>query len=335
VVGGSAAGSALLHLPRAGERGLHRSHRNIRRPVLFVNPKSGDGTAGRVGLVAAAEARGIRVVPLERGDDLRELARAAVRDGADCLGAAGGDGTLALVAEVAIESDLPFVCIPAGTRNHFALDLGLDRADPVGALDAFTDAYKRYIDVAEVNGRMFLNNVSIGAYGEVVADEQYRERKIGTALSKLPDLIGLESTALDLRFTDGDGATHDSAIVLHVSNNAYELTPRPGFGTRPSLNDGLLGVVAIVHGTNIASPVHVMRWESPTFDVTSGVPVAAGLDGEAVELESPVRFRVRPGVLHVRIPTHATGVSPAGFRPRFTWHTVERLASVVAGHLPS
>jgi hypothetical protein len=69
--------------------------------------------------------------------------------------------------------------------------------------------------------------------------------------------------------------------------------------------------------------------------VTSGVPVAAGLDGEAVELESPVRFRVRPGVLHVRIPTHATGVSPAGFRPRFTWHTVERLASVVAGHLPS
>jgi diacylglycerol kinase family enzyme len=334
VIAGSAAGSALLHLPRRAGTRPSRSHAVLRRPVLFVNPKSGDGTAEQVGLVDAARERGIDAVALSKGDDLKELARAAVRDGADVLGAAGGDGTLAQVAEVAIEAGLPFVCIPAGTRNHFALDLGLDRTDPLGALDAFTEAFDRRIDVAEVNGSMFLNNVSIGAYGEVVADEQYRERKIGTALSKLPELIGPEAEGLDLQFTDGDGSKHDSAIVVHVSNNAYELTPRPGFGTRPSLSDGLLGIVAVVEGS-LAAPVRVLRWESPTFDLTSGAGVPAGLDGEAVELTSPVQFRIRPGVLLVRIPTHAMGVSPSGFRPGLSWATVKRLGSVAAGRLPA
>ena len=123
---------------------------------------------------------------LQKGDDLTGMARAAAERGADCLGAAGGDGTQAQVALVCIERQLPFVCIPAGTRNHFALDLGLDRDDPLGGLRAFGDAYTKRIDVGEVNGDMFLNNVSIGAYGEVVAEEQYRENKIGTALAKLP-----------------------------------------------------------------------------------------------------------------------------------------------------
>ena len=335
LAGGSAAGSALLHSPRAGgRRSLVRPLRTPNRPVLFVNPKSGDGTAARVGLVDAARRRGITVVELGADDDLLALARDAVRTGADCLGAGGGDGTLALVAQVAIEADVPFVCVPAGTRNHFAVDLGLDRSDPVGALDAFTDSYKKRIDVSEVNGRLFLNNVSIGAYGEVVADEQYRERKIGTALAKLPQLIGPESTPLDLRFGDGDGTQYDSAIVVHVSNNAYELAPRPGFGTRPSLSDGLLGIVAVVHGTGIASPVRVVRWEAPTFRLDSDAPVPAGLDGEAIELQPPIRFRVRPGVLRVRIPTHALGASPAGLRPRLSWRTVQRLTAVAAGRVP-
>ena len=148
---------------------------------------------------------GIDATVLGKDDDLLELARAAVRAGADCLGAAGGDGTLALVAEVAIESGLPFVCIPAGTRNHFALDLGLDREDPLGALDAFGEAVEREIDVGDVSGHMFLNNVSIGAYGEIVANDAYRDNKVGTALLKLPELIGPDAQPLDLRFTDGNG----------------------------------------------------------------------------------------------------------------------------------
>jgi diacylglycerol kinase family enzyme len=292
-------------------------------------------STGRVGLVQVARERGIQVVELARGDDLRARARAAVAEGADCLGAAGGDGTLAQVAEVAIEADVPFVCVPAGTRNHFALDLGLDRADPVGALDAFRDAYKKRIDVAVVNGRMFLNNVSVGAYGEVVADEQYREHKIGTALSKLPELIGPEAEPMDLRFVDGEGEAHDTAVVVHVSNNAYELTPRRGFGTRPSLSDGRLGVVAVVRGVVLPGPVRVLRWEAPTFVLHSSGPVAAGLDGEAVEFESPLHFRIRPSALRVRIPVHAVGVSPAAMRPRLSRRTVARLGSLAVGRFPA
>ena len=197
LAGGAAGRTALLASPRPARHHLHRPRTRPRKAVLFVNPHSGDGTAERVGLVAAARAAGLEVHELQKGDDLTGMARAAAEAGADCLGAAGGDGTQAQVALVCIERQLPFVCIPAGTRNHFALDLGLDRNDPLGGLSAFGDAYTKRIDVGEVNGDMFLNNVSIGAYGEVVAEEQYRENKIGTALAKLPTLIGPEAEPLE------------------------------------------------------------------------------------------------------------------------------------------
>ena len=138
------------------------------RPVLFVNPRSGGGKATRAGLAERARERGIDAIVLRPDDDLAALVDDAVSRGADALGAAGGDGSLAVVAAAALAHDLPFVCVPAGTRNHFALDAGVDRADLVGSLDAFTDGVERRIDVAEVNGRLFLNNVSLGIYGDAV-----------------------------------------------------------------------------------------------------------------------------------------------------------------------
>lgn len=335
VAAGSAAGAALLHAPRkGGPPPPVPVDAPSTRPVLFVNPRSGDGTAERVGLVDAARRRGITAVELTAGTDLVAEARRAADEGADCLGAAGGDGTLAQVALVAIERGLPFVCVPAGTRNHFALDLGLDRQDPLGGLDAFHTALEQRIDVAEVQGRLFLNNVSVGAYGEVVAEQQYRERKVGTALAKLPDLIGPDAEPLDLRFVDGSGVEHDSAIVVHVSNNVYDLAPRPGFGTRPSLVDGQLGIVAVVHEPGLTGPVRVLRWQAPTFELDSAGPLAAGLDGEALELEPPVQFKILAGVLRVRMPVHAVGASPAGRRPRLTRRTLERLRDLSLGRVP-
>lgn len=334
-VGGALGRVALLNSPRPAHHHLHRPRTTPQRPVLFVNPHSGDGTAERVGLVAAARAAGLEVHELQRGEDLTGMARQAAANGADCLGAAGGDGTQAQVAEVCIERGLPFVCIPAGTRNHFALDLGLDRTDPLGGLSAFSDAYTKSIDVGDVNGDMFLNNVSIGAYGEVVAEEQYREHKLGTALAKLPTLIGPDAEPLDLRFTDGDGVQHDSALVLHVSNNAYELTPRPGFGSRPSMSDGKLGIVAVVQATGLGGPVRVLRWEAPTFAIESGSDVLGGLDGEARSFPSPVLFSIKPSVLTVRIPLDAVGVSPSALRPRFSRTTLDRMVALAAGRPPA
>jgi diacylglycerol kinase family enzyme len=105
-----------------------------------MNPKSGGGKVERFNLVEEARRRGIEPVVLAPGDDLLQLAEQAVAGGADVIGMAGGDGSQALVATVATRHDVGFVCVPAGTRNHLAMDLGLDRADVAGALDAFGEA---------------------------------------------------------------------------------------------------------------------------------------------------------------------------------------------------
>ncbi len=160
------------------------------RPIVIWNPRSGGGKALSANLAEEARARGIEPIELKPGDDLIVLVRGAVAGGADALAAAGGDGTQALVASIAAEHDLPFACIPAGTRNHFALDLGVDRDDVVGALDAFVSGRERRIDLAEVNGRVFVNNVSLGLYAEAVQRQGYRDAKLRTILETAPDVLG-------------------------------------------------------------------------------------------------------------------------------------------------
>jgi diacylglycerol kinase family enzyme len=160
------------------------------KSVLIVNPRSGGGKADRFDLVAQCRARGIEPILFEPGDDLTTLATAAVRIGANALGMAGGDGSQAAVAAVAAEHDLPYVCIPAGTRNHFALDLGIDRNDVVSALDAFSDGHERSIDLGRVNGRAFVNNVAMGVYGAVVQSSAYREHKMRTVIDMMRSTLG-------------------------------------------------------------------------------------------------------------------------------------------------
>ena len=148
--------------------------------VLIINLKSGGGKAERFDLAGEARRRGIEPIVLQPGDDLLELAESAIARGAQVIGMAGGDGSQALVATVAARRDIAHVCIPAGTRNHFALDLGLDRDDVVGALDAFTDGVERRIDLARVNDRVFVNNASLGVYAKVVQSDAYRDAKLET-----------------------------------------------------------------------------------------------------------------------------------------------------------
>ena len=181
--------------------------------------------------------RGLEVVELGTGEDLEELVRAAVGRGADGLAMAGGDGSQALVAAIAAEHDLPYACIPSGTRNHFALDLGVDREDVVGALDAFVDGGERYVDLGEVNGRVFVNNVSLGVYAEAVSQDDYRESKLRTLLDTLTDTLGPDGEPVELRWTDPDGAEQASTALVLVSNNPYRLGPTLGSGTRPRLDE--------------------------------------------------------------------------------------------------
>jgi len=281
-----------------------------RRPVLFVNPRSGDGSATRNRVVERARERGVEAVTLGPGDDLRTRVLEVVADGADALGMAGGDGSLADVAAVAAAHGLPFVCIPVGTRNHFALDLGVDRQDVPGALDAFTDGVERLIDVGEVNGRIFLNNVSIGIYGEAVRQAAYRVTKVRTLAETAQKVLGPSGRMPALRLVDDTGREHARLAVLLVSNNPYA----PGLATRPTLASGQLGILVLDTPEERQHPPG-RAWSAPHLEVQAPAAVHAGIDGEAVELVPPLEFSVRPAALRVRISARHPGASPVARIP--------------------
>ncbi|MFL5780777.1 MAG: diacylglycerol/lipid kinase family protein [Thermoleophilaceae bacterium] len=296
--------------------------------VLFYNPKSGGGKAEKFHLAREARARGITPVELRREDDLRELVDAAVSRGADALAAAGGDGTQAIVAAGAAEHGLPYACIPAGTRNHFALDLGVDRDDVVGALDAFVDGGERRVDLAEVNGRVFVNNVSLGVYAEAVQQAGYRDAKLRTIAQTVPTVVGPKGRRLDLHWIDGDGHKHASADVMLISNDPYRLGRALGSGTRPRLDTGVLGIAVAVAGNGRSSRGRFMTWSAGDFEIESEDQVPAGLDGEAVRLDSPLRFRSRPRALRVRVARRHPGQSPSASLPDTPWGVIASLAAI-------
>ncbi len=268
-------------------------------PALIVNPRSGGGKAQGYDLVGRCRSRGIEPVVMKEGDDLASLAAAAVSSGADVIGMAGGDGSQAIVAAVASRHDIPYVCIPAGTRNHFALDIGLDREDVIGALDAFHHGSERRIDLAQVNGRVFVNNASIGFYGTVVQSPEYRDAKLRTVIEMLPDLLGPGATPFDLRFSDPDGAEYESAQLVLVSNNRYQLDPLAAQGTRGTMDGGKLGVVVVPDGPPLGRP---REWTTVRFEIDSAATIDVGLDGEAVRLKPPLQFESLPAALRIRTP---------------------------------
>ena len=204
----------------------------------------------RLDLVANCECRGIRAVVLEAGMDWRHTVRDVAASGLDVLGMAGGDGSQAMVATVAAEFDLPMVVVPAGTRNHLALDLGLDCEDVLGALDAYGDAVERTMDVADLNGQVFVNNVSLGLYAAIVRSPNYRDAKVETTLAALPEVLGPDAEPFDLRFTGPDAEEHRGAHVIQISNNPYGTTAG-ALSSRPRLDTHQLGVIALLLGKPI------------------------------------------------------------------------------------
>lgn len=259
-------------------------------PFLIVNPRAGGGGAEQ--LIAAAAERGIRTHVLGQDDDVAELARTA---DAGVLGMAGGDGSLAKVARVALERGLPFACVPLGTRNHFARDLGLDRGNPIAALDAFTDGAERRVDVGFANDRLFLNNVSLGVYAHLVQRREHHRRR-RDAFARVRALAAVAAH----RHGDGlmlDGAPLDARVVV-VSNNAYDLAVL-SLGERKRLDEGRLYLYA---------PAGVLRSHrdgrpGERFTIAARRRhVRSAVDGEPEVLEMPVEFSVAAGALRVLVP---------------------------------
>jgi diacylglycerol kinase family enzyme len=334
---------ALRDRPPPGVRAPAAQH-----PVLIMNPKSGGGKVEQCNLVEESRKRGIEPVVLGPGDDLEELARAAVANGADVIGMAGGDGSQALVSTIAIEHDLPYVCVPAGTRNHLALDLGVDRDDVVGALEAFAHGYERRVDVARCAGRVFVNNVSLGVYARIVQSDEYRDDKLGTTAEMIPQLLGPGSDGFDLEYTGPSGTQHERADLMLISNNRYKLDRLGGFGSRVRMDTGKLGIVVLqvrtaadvaeLMAAQTAGTISRYRgwreWEAETFEVQSSEPIEAGVDGEALVFDSPLRFEIVPGALRVRVAPHHPGYSPAALADSVRRGGIRRLVGVAIGRDP-
>ncbi len=264
--------------------------------LLLINPRSGDQRPSAEELARAAQERGVEARLLRPNEDAAELAR---RSGAAVLGVAGGDGSLASVAEAALETGAAFVCVPFGTRNHFARDLGLDHDDPLGALAAFDGGGARAIDVGRVGSRLFLNNVSLGTYAALVHRRE-RHRRRGEALARARAL--LESARRRHRLRARVNGEQVLARVLLVGNNRYELDLFT-LGARERLDAGELFLWT-------ADGLLPRRWEertAPRFRIELDAPrVGAAVDGEPAALEPPLDFESLPRALRVLLPGTTT-----------------------------
>jgi diacylglycerol kinase family enzyme len=327
-----AAGRRALAVPAGTTGAPEYDTPPPRRPYLIMNPRSGGGKVHRFDLVSRARALGAEVMVLDGSADVVDLAERAVREGADMLGVAGGDGTQALVAGIAAEHGLPFLVISAGTRNHFALDLGLDREDPATCLQALSDGVELHIDLGLIGDRTFVNNASFGAYAAVVQSPAYRDDKTGTTLDMLPDLLaGHRGPQLRVRAGDLD-LTGPQAVL--VSNNPYGSDDLAGLGRRFRLDGGVLGVLAVtVRGAvDAAGLVRGRRWSkavtvgtaAETVIEADAPSIPVGIDGEAVLMPTPVRCTVRPAALRVRVPRSRPGVPTPP--PELDWTRLRRLA---------
>jgi diacylglycerol kinase family enzyme len=297
---------------------------SIRHPFLVMNPRSGGGKVGRFALREKAEHLGATVVILEDAyRDLGPLLRQAVDDGADLLGAAGGDGTLGVVAGVAVERGVEFMVVPAGTRNHFAMDLGLDRAHPDQALDALCDGEVLLVDLGTANGRPFVNTASFGAYADIVERPDYRNDKLRVTVAALPELAA-DHEQHGFTVAAGNRTVTDPIAAL-VSNNPYDKDVG-GLDRRSRLDTGVLGLIcvrlqapgpppALVRGLRTDPPV--IRTTAVTVVVDAAQPtIAVAIDGESVQMQTPVRCSVLPHVLRVRVPRQRQrhGRPPGGLR---------------------
>ena len=294
-------------------------------PVLIVNPKSGNGRAAAIDLVHTAQWLGLETVTMQAGDDLAALAGRAVDRGCDHLIMAGGDGSLAIVATVAMARDVPFSCIPVGTRNHFAMDLGLDRGHPLRSLDADLDGSEKLVDVGIVAGQVFLNNVSFGLYARAIADPEYRSHRARSMADAAVDTARNLETQLTLTLPDGRVVA--DVEVLLTSNNPYLFVGPPDFARRTALDTGTLGIILADRRSRLKrGPSAFTRSEAPKLTVHSDpAEIRAGVDGELRTFHAPIEVAIAPRALRVLVPKHT--------RSRSLKESIEQLNERAIVHL--
>jgi diacylglycerol kinase family enzyme len=327
-------------VPASAPPSEKKSPPRFSKMTLLINPKSGGGKAEKFDLVNKARSMGVDVHVLSKEDDLLALAREAAESGAEVLAMGGGDGSLGLVATVAMEYNLPFICIPVGTRNHFAMDMNLDRNDPVAALAAF-QGEERLIDVATIGDRVFLNNASFGVYAAAINEPGYRDAKATAFRTVIAEVLNGQRQPFDLQFESPKGA-RQQAFFVFVGNNPYEFIGLEDLGGRPQLDAGQLQITVVEAGDHealgklaqgmiIGNPDFIdgfQQWQTTEFTIDAASDtLAVGTDGEALDFPTPITMAIRPNALRVLVPpgTPLVRPNPATFTPE----NLQRLTELV------
>ncbi len=281
--------------------------------VVVVNPHSGPDETSAADIAAAFPGCRVELVP---GRDVTAPVRKALEGEPEFLAVAGGDGTIRCAAGVLAGTGVPLVPVPAGTRNHFAREVGiadLDQASRAGT------GVLRHVDLGDVNGEVFVNNACIGMYPHVVRRRKVREKRlprpVATIAAAWPHIRGLR------RFTvtvDGRGYR---AWMVFVGNGRYGRSPfdliererldEATLDLRILRADGRLSrlrvLAALVLGRLDRSPMAVCEVRAEVEVVLERDRVDVALDGEVLPLATPLRFRSRPGALSVLVPVRAAG----------------------------
>jgi diacylglycerol kinase family enzyme len=325
---------------RAGENAKLNAH--FKKPYLIINPKSGNGRAIKAHVDVLAQEMGVKVLVMKKEDRLENLAAKAIGGGADVLGISGGDGSIGTIAKLALENGLPIVVLPGGTRCHFARDLGLDPKRIADALEGFNGVERR-IDVADINGRIFLNNASFGLYADIVNHPDYRDNKAAVTREVLRSIVSGEKDLYDLSFNYGKRKFKKAAQVL-VGVNSYNTIDLFEMGHREQLDGGVLQITAVTLLNDTVAkkllesiskglvrrstmPEGIYQWTNKSFILSSpSKTVAVGVDGESEDYSSPITIRIMPGALRVYVPPEGVRNRPknpfSAFVLRRIWRTV-------------
>jgi diacylglycerol kinase family enzyme len=298
--------------------------------AAVLNDSSGAGDcaakAQKLEAVFAAAGREARVVVARGGGEIRAAAERAVEDGCEVLVAGGGDGTISTVAGVLAGGKVPLGVLPLGTLNHFAKDLGI----PLELEDAarvILDGAVCQVDVGEVNGRIFINNSSLGVYPAIV---RLRERYQASGLGKWIAALWAGLTVmrrhpfLAVRITaEGESKVRRTPFVF-VGNNQYRMVGLQA-GARDSVASGELAVylmnaerrigllrlawAILAIGAEEAKEIDLLTVKIATVE-TRRRRLQVALDGEVVPLESPLVYKIRPAALLVRVPATTSACKP-------------------------
>jgi diacylglycerol kinase family enzyme len=318
VVPGGMAIDELLQYVIDNKKGIR-----LNRIAVIINGGAGSGhdeqAATELRSRFAAHGLDAAVTLAKSGEEMIETARKAVSDGVQIVVAGGGDGTINAVASAVAGTGTAFGVLPLGTLNHFAKDLGV----PLGLGEAVrnvAEGKRLQVDVGEVNGRIFLNNSSLGLYPDIVREREKQQRRLGRG--KWPAALWATIAALrrypflHVQLTAGSKQHARRTPFVFIGNNEYSMRGL-SIGGRASLSRGKLSLYMAQRPGRLGLLRFAWRalWGrlaqerdfdvmlSDKFDIeTRHRHLRVAIDGEVTIMTTPLRYRIRPGALTVLVP---------------------------------